>query len=157
MINGRPYWFAGGSGDSYYDVYDGSGDHVGRVPKAEPGLETDWGMQFALAAPFASLFRRALANTVVEGTTTSATEGASYELVGRGVGAVERTFKRVSNELAEILGVDRRALGKAVERIKRAAGRGGADNIEIGATGNIYDPVSKEILGNIYDEVWRFK
>ncbi|MEK6302977.1 MAG: hypothetical protein AABO41_19880 [Acidobacteriota bacterium] len=44
-----------------------------------------------------------------------------------------------------------------MELIKKAAGRGGPDNIAIGASGNVYDPVSREILGNIFDEVWRFK
>jgi RHS repeat-associated protein len=76
-------------------------------------------------------------------------------IVGRSVGAQEAIFtgKKLTRELAESLGLDRRTLGKAVERIKKAYGLRGNENVSIGrATGDVFDPRTGELLGNVLDE-----
>ena len=60
-------------------------------------------------------------------------------------------LKKVTNSLAKRLGIDRRLLGKAIEKIKKFSGRGGKDNIVIDEFGNVLDD-NGEILGNVFDE-----
>lgn len=62
----------------------------------------------------------------------------------------------ITKELAETLGVDRRELGRAIHRVKKAGGLGGADNVTIGlGSGDVYDSRTGEIIGNILDEIGR--
>ena len=62
--------------------------------------------------------------------------------------------KKVTNELAESLGVDRTKLGDAIHSIKEGWGLRPNHNITIGrATGDVYDSKTGELLGNILDEL----
>jgi hypothetical protein len=64
--------------------------------------------------------------------------------------------KKITNELAETLGVDRKELGRAVEKIKQGWGMRGDHNVTIGrATGDVYDSKTGELLGNVLDEIGR--
>jgi len=74
--------------------------------------------------------------------------------IGRSGGAREGFFrgKKVTKELADTLGVDRRALGKAVEKVKGASGLKGADNVDIGrASGDVFDKRTGELLGRDFN------
>jgi RHS repeat-associated protein len=90
-------------------------------------------------------------------------EGYGVLLVGLSVGGnlpggqsgkVIFSGKKVTNTLANTLGIDRRALGRSIESIKRAAGLRGADNIQIDEFGNVMrrGDEAREILGNVFDE-----
>jgi uncharacterized protein DUF4150 len=84
--------------------------------------------------------------------------GRGNPVMPRSVGAAANDFRgpKVTKELAEALGMDRRRLGQAVHGIKKAAGLGGADNVVINrATGDVFDPRTQEYIGNIFDEVWK--
>lgn len=79
-------------------------------------------------------------------------------IVGRSVGAREAMWsgKKITNELAETLGVGRKELGRAVEKIKQGWGMRGDHNVTIGrATGDVYDSKTGELLGNVLDEIGR--
>jgi RHS repeat-associated protein len=77
-------------------------------------------------------------------------------IIGRSAGAREAMWsgKKITNELAETLDVDRTKLGSAVHRIKDHWGLRGDHNVTIGrATGDVYDSRTGELLGNIFDEI----
>jgi hypothetical protein len=77
-------------------------------------------------------------------------------IVGRSVGAQEGIFRgtKITNELARELNVPRRQLGKVVERIKKAYGLRGDENVAIGrASGDVFDPQTGEYLANVFDEL----
>jgi hypothetical protein len=58
---------------------------------------------------------------------------------------------KLTKWVADQLGIDRRKLGDAIEKIKKSAGRGGADNITIDLNnGNVLDEIG-EVLGNVFD------
>ena len=60
---------------------------------------------------------------------------------------------KVTHELAEALGMERRELGKSLEAIKKATGLGGRDNVVINrATGDVFDARTAEHIGNLFDE-----
>jgi RHS repeat-associated protein len=83
----------------------------------------------------------------------------SVALIGRSVGAREAiwTGKKITGQLAETLGMNRRQLGKAVETIKKAWGLRGDQNVSIGmATGDVYEATTGELLGNVLDEVGKW-
>ena len=61
--------------------------------------------------------------------------------------------KKVTKEVAKRLGVDRRKLGKAIEKLKEQSGRRGDQNIKINRSGEVIDKESGLPLGNIYDEI----
>lgn len=82
--------------------------------------------------------------------------GPIGRVIGRSAGAKEAIFtgKRITNELAQQLGIPRRILGRAVERIKDAHNLPGKVNVAIGrATGDVYHPHTGELIGNVFDEV----
>jgi hypothetical protein len=60
--------------------------------------------------------------------------------------------KKVNKRLADELGIDRRRLGKSMEKIKESAGHGGRDNVNITKSGNVFSQRSGEYIGNIFDE-----
>jgi hypothetical protein len=63
--------------------------------------------------------------------------------------------KKVTNELAQI-GIDRKTLGAADEKIKRSCGMRGDHNVVIGRVdGDVYDSRTDELLGNVFVEVTR--
>ena len=101
---------------------------------------------------------RRLAQTAAREGTRAGTQAAgdAVRVVGRSAGAQEAIFtgRKITNELSEQLGIPRRVLGRAVERIKQASGLRGNENVAIGrATGDVYDPRTGEILGNVFHEV----
>jgi hypothetical protein len=72
---------------------------------------------------------------------------------GRGAKGIIFSGKKVTGALSEALGIARRDLGKRIEKIKKAGGLGGADNVNIDAAGNVLDKRNDEIIGNVYDEL----
>lgn len=72
---------------------------------------------------------------------------------GRGAKGIIFSGKKVTGALADALGIARRDLGKRIEKIKKAGGLGGADNVNIDAGGNVLDKRNDEIIGNVYDEL----
>lgn len=59
--------------------------------------------------------------------------------------------KKVTKALAKELDIDRKLLGKAIEKIKKVSGRGAANNTKIDEFSNVIDDIG-EILGNVYEE-----
>jgi len=84
---------------------------------------------------------------------------STVTIVGRSVGARESMWrgKKITNELAEALGIGRKKLGRAVEKIKGGWGLRGDHNVTIGlATGDVYDSKTGELLGNVLNEIgWK--
>lgn len=72
---------------------------------------------------------------------------------GHGAKGIIFSGKKVTGALADALGIARRDLGKRIEKIKKVGGLGGADNVNIDATGNVIDKRNDEIIGNVYDEL----
>jgi hypothetical protein len=65
--------------------------------------------------------------------------------------------KKITNELAEALGIGRKELGRAVEKIKEVWGMRGDHNVTIGlATGDVYDSKTGEFLGNVLNEIGQY-
>ena len=60
---------------------------------------------------------------------------------------------KVTNSVAKALGIGRRKLGNAIERIKKAAGLRGAQNVNIDEFGNVLEKRSGELIGNVFDEL----
>jgi len=91
-----------------------------------------------------------LINKVKASRTTSVygkgTLGAAKEGIWSGT--------KVTKELAKQLGIDRRQLGKAIEKIKNTTGLRGNQNVRIGRiSGDVWDKKTGEIIGNVFDEV----
>ena len=84
---------------------------------------------------------------------------STVTVVGRSVGARESMWrgKKITNELAEALGIGRKELGRAVEKIKEVWGMRGDHNVTIGlATGDVYDSKTGEFLGNVLNEIGQY-
>jgi len=57
-----------------------------------------------------------------------------------------------TNEVSGALGIERHQLRRALHRIKRAQGLGGADRVIILSNGEVRDGEGN-VLGNVYDEI----
>ena len=55
----------------------------------------------------------------------------------------------VFKHLEKYNGIDPRLASDRLHEIKKASGRGGADNVIFDMTGNVYDPITKEWLGSL--------
>jgi hypothetical protein len=88
------------------------------------------------------------------GTAAGAVIGSA---IGQIVGVIERAFVRgegsVLDEIARRTGLDRNALGRAIEDIKDAVGRRGKSVTIDPRTGRVTDPKTGEEIGNVIDEV----
>ena len=71
-------------------------------------------------------------------------ETAEHSVGLRGKNALRGNEKQQIKEAARQLGLGVREVGKAIERIKKASGRGGAQNVEI-------DPVTGDVVGDGVD------
>jgi hypothetical protein len=71
---------------------------------------------------------------------------------GRG-GKIIFSGRKVTSAIADALGIARRDLGKRIERVKKASGLGGADNVNIDEFGNVMSKKNNETIGNVYDEL----
>ena len=57
-----------------------------------------------------------------------------------------------TNEVSRALGIERHQLRRALHRIKRAQGLGGADSVTLWDDGAVRDHQGN-VLGNVYDEI----
>jgi hypothetical protein len=57
-----------------------------------------------------------------------------------------------TNEVSRALGIERHQLRRALHRIKRAEGLGGADSVIILSDGEVRDREGN-VLGNVYNEI----
>jgi RHS repeat-associated protein len=63
------------------------------------------------------------------------------------------TGQKIPQWVADELGIDRKALGKAIEKIKNAIGNRGDENVTIDTdTGDVCDAQSGDPIGNVRDE-----
>jgi hypothetical protein len=121
-----------------------------------------WGVEIAMATPWGRAAKAPdvghAAWVANKGGEALSVAGGTATIIGRSVGAREAMWsgKKITNELAKTLGVDRKELGRAVEKIKQGWGMRGDHNATIGrATGNVYDSRTGELLGNVLEEIGR--
>lgn len=106
---------------------------------------------------------------VADAATAIPASGGAVGLMAKGVGknqavqATESIVKTILPKNARIIknpetifkrlekfhGVDPNVASKRLHDIKYATGRGGADNVIFDRTGGVYDPETRELLGNL--------